>query len=207
MSHRWKYCYARVLLLPGRFLQTCHQPNSMCGRWTDQAAASVLCSWNCRALENASGCLQVFPSGGELAARSEVKVTVEFAAVVKKELSEVITLEVRHSSCWRRCRAVGCMHDGARGASFICGCDVGMQPAQLACLLNRCGCVAAQMTDLQGVLGVVQSTPITIKGEAYKIEMDIKFPQEGLAGVDFGVLRWVAGFSSHGSHPCCGSCT
>jgi hypothetical protein len=46
-----------------------------------------------------AGCSQVWPSGGELAARSEVKVTVEFAAVVKKELSEVITLEVRQGSC------------------------------------------------------------------------------------------------------------
>jgi hypothetical protein len=61
------------------------------------------------------------------------------------------------------------------------------------------------VTDLQGVLGVVQSTPISIKGEAYKIEMDIKFPQEGLAGVDFGVLRWELDISRHALRgpPCC----
>jgi len=35
---------------------------------------------------------------------------------------------------------------------------------------------------------VAISLPINIKGEAYKIERDIKFPQEGLNGVDFGLV-------------------
>ena len=37
------------------------------------------------------------------------------------------------------------------------------------------------------------SLPIALKGEAYKIERDIKFPQEGLNGVDFGLVRQQAG--------------
>jgi hypothetical protein len=33
--------------------------------------------------------------------------------------------------------------------------------------------------------------PIAIKGEAHDIHVDIRFPQDNLAGVDFGPLRVV----------------
>lgn len=39
---------------------------------------------------------KVSPSAGELAARSDVRVIVEFKAVRKQELAEVVTLEVRN---------------------------------------------------------------------------------------------------------------
>lgn len=38
---------------------------------------------------------KVYPSEGELAARSKVQVTVEFNAIKKQELHELVTLEVR----------------------------------------------------------------------------------------------------------------
>jgi hypothetical protein len=38
---------------------------------------------------------KISPSSGELAARSDVKVVVEFTALRKQELSEMVTLEVR----------------------------------------------------------------------------------------------------------------
>jgi len=37
--------------------------------------------------------------------------------------------------------------------------------------------VVLEVQDLEGVLGVVHAIPIAIKGEAYKIETLIKFPQ------------------------------
>ena len=39
--------------------------------------------------------LQVWPSAGVLAARSDAIVTVDFSAIEKREVSEVITLEVQ----------------------------------------------------------------------------------------------------------------
>eukprot|EP00775_Hariotina_reticulata_P008964 gene8964-9139_t len=83
---------------------------------------------------------KVSPSAGELAARSDVRVTVEFTAVRKQELAEVVTLEV---------------------------------------------------LDLREALGISRAIPIAIKGEAYDIHVDIKFPQDSFAGVDFGPLRVV----------------
>lgn len=38
---------------------------------------------------------KVYPAAGELAARSDVRVTVEFTAIKKQDLAELITLEVR----------------------------------------------------------------------------------------------------------------
>jgi hydrocephalus-inducing protein len=46
-----------------------------------------------------------------------------------------------------------------------------------------------QVLDVEEALGVAHSMAIAIKGEAYKIELDLKFPQSGLSGVDFGSLR------------------
>lgn len=47
---------------------------------------------------------KVWPAAGELAARSDIKVTVEFNATQKKELSELIKLEVSQcvhgGLCW-----------------------------------------------------------------------------------------------------------
>ncbi len=37
-----------------------------------------------------------------------------------------------------------------------------------------------QVLDAQEALGVAHTIPIAIRGEAYKIEVDIKFPQDGL---------------------------
>lgn len=51
--------------------------------------------------------------------------------------------------------------------------------------------VARQVLDVAEVLGVSKSILIAIRGEAYDIHIDIKFPQESIAGVDFGALRVV----------------
>lgn len=40
-------------------------------------------------------------------------------------------------------------------------------------------------------MGVSKSIPLAIKGEAYDIHIDLKFPQESFPGVDFGALRVV----------------
>lgn len=41
------------------------------------------------------------------------------------------------------------------------------------------------------MLGVSKSIPIAIRGEAYDIHIDIKFPQEPHVGIDFGAQRVV----------------
>ena len=46
--------------------------------------------------------------------------------------------------------------------------------------------------------GVASTTPVAIKGEAYKIEREVKFPQEGLNGVDFGLVRGGTGGQAQG---------
>lgn len=48
-----------------------------------------------------------------------------------------------------------------------------------------------QVLDVAEVLGVSKSIPIAIRGEAYDIHIDIKFPQDSLAGIDFGAQRVV----------------
>jgi hydrocephalus-inducing protein len=48
-----------------------------------------------------------------------------------------------------------------------------------------------QVSDCGDALPVVQEIPIAVKGEAYKIELDVKFPQQDQSGVDFGLLRVV----------------
>lgn len=93
--------------------------------------------WRLAGLESLPRELTIAPTGGELAARSTVKVAVDFSAVEKRDVIGKVTLEV----------------------------------------LDR--------AELQPV---AISIPINIKGEAYKIERDIKFPQEGLNGVDFGLV-------------------
>lgn len=50
---------------------------------------------------------------------------------------------------------------------------------------------AMQVLDTEEALGVSRAIPIAIKGEAHDIHVDIKFPQDNLAGVDFGPLRVV----------------
>lgn len=47
------------------------------------------------------------------------------------------------------------------------------------------------MLDVAEVLGVSRSIPIAIRGEAYDIHVDLKFPQESFAGIDFGPMRVV----------------
>lgn len=39
--------------------------------------------------------------------------------------------------------------------------------------------VNIQVQDVQEALGVVHSIPIAIRGEAYKIEVAVKYPQVG----------------------------
>ena len=43
---------------------------------------------------------------------------------------------------------------------------------------------ALQVLDVQEALGVSRSMPIAIRGEAHNIHVDIRFPQDNLAGVD-----------------------
>jgi hypothetical protein len=48
-----------------------------------------------------------------------------------------------------------------------------------------------QVLGVQEALGVSRAMPIAIKGEAHDIHVDIRFPQDSLAGVDFGPMRVV----------------
>ncbi|KAG2489301.1 hypothetical protein HYH03_012133 [Edaphochlamys debaryana] len=82
----------------------------------------------------------VYPQAGELAARSDIIVTVEFSALEKRVCDAKLALEV---------------------------------------------------LDVQELQGVAYSIPLPIKGEAYKIEIDINFPQINFPGVDYGTLRVV----------------
>lgn len=47
------------------------------------------------------------------------------------------------------------------------------------------------MLDVAEVLGVARAIPIAVRGEAYNIHVDLRFPQDSFAGVDFGPLRVV----------------
>ena len=58
-------------------------------------------------------------------------------------------------------------------------------------LANLCPRTPTPTLSCIGYQGVASTTPVVIKGEAYKIERDIKFPQEGLNGVDFSLVRVV----------------
>lgn len=71
------------------------------------------------------------PQSGELAARSDVVVTVEFSAIEKRLCEARLALEV---------------------------------------------------LDVAELQGVAHSIPLPIKGEAYKIEIDVNFPQVGGVG-------------------------
>jgi hypothetical protein len=64
--------------------------------------------------------LQVWPSTGELAARSDAMVTVDFSAMEKKELSEVIALEVRLKAQYR------CRYDSSHTFTAPCPCFDGV---------------------------------------------------------------------------------
>ena len=48
-----------------------------------------------------------------------------------------------------------------------------------------------QVLDVAEVLEVIKSIPIAVRAEAYDIHIDMKFPQDSFAGVDFGALRVV----------------
>ena len=48
-----------------------------------------------------------------------------------------------------------------------------------------------EVQDVGEILPVTQSMPIPIAGEAYKIEVDVKFPEEGFNGIDFGTVKVV----------------
>lgn len=50
--------------------------------------------WRLAGAEKLPPEFRVYPAGGELAARSDVRVCVEFNALTKRELSELVTLEV-----------------------------------------------------------------------------------------------------------------
>jgi hydrocephalus-inducing protein len=43
--------------------------------------------------------------------------------------------------------------------------------------------------DAQELQGVAHDIPIKVQGEAYSIEVDLRFPQPELSGIDFGTLR------------------
>lgn len=51
--------------------------------------------------------------------------------------------------------------------------------------------VTLQIQDVKEVLPVAQEVIIPIVGEAYKIEVDVKFPEEGVTGIDFGTVKVV----------------
>ena len=182
---------------------------------------------------------------GELPARSEAVVTVEFAAVEKRLCEAKLALEVLDvqelqvqggerspagvgASGERGERAVPrCLHaeymvggqqvDGSNGGGPCswprvlpqeCSLWVGRWgEAPAACHISTCTSPppAVPLTRPPSVRtsplppvplhahaqGVAHSIPLPIKGEAYKIEMDINFPQASFPGVDFGVMRVV----------------
>ncbi|KAJ9512718.1 hypothetical protein QJQ45_019009 [Haematococcus lacustris] len=123
--------------------------------------------WRLTGIEGLPKELVVSPVSGELEARSEAVVSVELSAIEKRDVTGKVVLEV---------------------------------------------------LDQAELLGVAASIPIAIKGEAYRIERDLKFPQpspqpaswpdsrqlvatswcwlagcmqEGLAGLDYGLVRVV----------------
>lgn len=53
------------------------------------------------------------------------------------------------------------------------------------------GKVTLQIQDVDAVLPETQKIIIPVVGEAYKIEVDVKFPQEGINGIDFGTVKVV----------------
>jgi hydrocephalus-inducing protein len=55
--------------------------------------------WQLAGAENLPAEFTVTPASGELAARSDVKVVVNFKATDKKLLSETMTLQVRDTVC------------------------------------------------------------------------------------------------------------
>jgi hypothetical protein len=121
---------------------------------------------------------RVTPSEGELAARSKVQVAAEFSALKKLELSELLTLEVRLLlPCLMHARA-------ARHAACRPCCMCSQGHAHHA--MHTAG---LQVLDVGEALGVSRAIPIAIRGEAYHIHVDLKFPQEGFPGIDFGPLR------------------
>lgn len=65
------------------------------------------------------------------------------------------------------------------------------QLAVLVLSMQLCYACFGQVLDAQEALGVSRSMPIAIKGEAHDIHVDIRFPQDNIAGVDFGPLRVV----------------
>jgi hypothetical protein len=68
---------------------------------------------------------------------------------------------------------------------------VAVAQEQALCMTVAFVAVPPQVLDVAEVLGVSRSIPIAIRGEAYDIHIDLKFPQESFAGVDFGALRVV----------------
>lgn len=46
-----------------------------------------------------------------------------------------------------------------------------------------------QVLDAQELQGVAQALPVSIRGEAYSVAVDVRFPQPGLTGLDFGTVR------------------
>ncbi|KAK9824158.1 hypothetical protein WJX72_008157 [[Myrmecia] bisecta] len=96
--------------------------------------------WKLAGAETLPPELKLSAASGEVPARGDASVTVDFSALEKKDLNEKLTL---------------------------------------------------QILDAQGVLGVAQEIPIPVKGEAYKVEVELRFPEAGATALDFGVVKAV----------------
>lgn len=121
---------------------------------------------------------KVSPSEGQLAARSKLQVTVEFNAIKKQELHELVTLEVSPLT-----------DDCVLDLALLVGGDV--DASCHATMFCTAAAALPQVLDVAEVLGVSKAVPIAIRGEAYDIHIDLKFPQDSFPGVDFGAMRVV----------------
>ncbi|KAL0040642.1 hypothetical protein WJX79_000331 [Trebouxia sp. C0005] len=81
---------------------------------------------------------KLHPSSGEIPARQQIPVTVEFTAFQKRDLSEKVTL---------------------------------------------------QTEDVAGIQGVAQEVGIALKGEAYCIDVAVKYPDPAAAILDYGLMK------------------
>jgi hydrocephalus-inducing protein len=114
---------------------------------------------------------KVVPSSGELAARSDVRVTVLFSALKKAEFNETLVLEV-----WCKLQTIHACH--------VIWCSWG----SWSCF-NYPIALINQVLDVQGTLGVARAIPIGLRAEAHAINVDVRFPPDGVGGVDFGNVR------------------
>ena len=127
---------------------------------------------------------QVSPASGQLAARSSTVVAVDLSGAVEKELIDLIKLEVCDWGLVGLGHQPLCMQVlNSRLSSSRCkpGC-VCVLSANTHCLSqHRILCKTPehlrQVLDVEEGMGVAQCIPIGLRGELYKIQVAVKYPQ------------------------------